>query len=249
MKEEFNEKTIGDLRKIKVSLFDLGIDPKIFENLSNSIRLYEDQLKKASESFRKSFEIIKSRNPIFVEEDWYLSEDVWLKFSLREIYSITPLQLEQLLIKEFEKQKITIRDRLISNHFERSSIIKELFESYNKNHYYSVVLLAYSLVDGISKKRFGVNFWGYNKDLKESKSSLIYNLIEPDSLFDLIQKRLKKRGEISIQDIHIPENKIPFSNNRHFVMHGESYLYGNKTNALKSIFMIDFISSLKHKTI
>lgn len=249
MKEEYKNKTVGEIRKLKINLPELGIDPKVFENIKLSFQKYEEQLKNAFKSFQDTLDVIKTRNPIFVEEDWYLSEEVWLKFSLPEIYSITPSQLEQLLFKEFEKEKINIRDRIITNHKERSDIIIELFESYKRKHYYSVVLLSYSLIDGISKKKFGINFWGYNKDLKESKSSLISNLVEPDSLFNIIQKRLKNRGEISIQDIHIPEDKIPFSNNRHFVMHGESYLYGNKTNALKSIFMIDFITSLKLKNV
>ena len=249
MNEENKNKTVGEIRKLKINLPEIGIDPKVFENIKLSFQKYEEQLKNAFKSFQDTLDVIKTRNPIFVQEDWYLSEDVWLKFSLPEIYSITPSQLEQLLFKEFEKQKINIRDKIISNHKERCDIIIELFESYKRKHYYSVVLLSYSLIDGISKKKFGINFWGYNKDLKESKSSLISNLVEPDSLFNIIQKRLKNRGEISIQDIHIPEDKIPYSNNRHFVMHGESYLYGNKTNAVKSIFMIDFITSLKIKNV
>lgn len=249
MKEEYKNKTIGELRKLKVSLSDLGIDPKIFENLRKNIQQYESHLKKAAESFQKTLEIVKSRNPIFVEEDWYLSEDVWLKFSLPEIYSITPSQLEKLLIKEFEKEKNNIRDRIILNHKERNSILVELFDSYNRKHYYSVVLLSYSLIDGLSKKKFGINFWGYNNDLKETKSSLISDLIVQDSLFNIIQKRLKNRGEISIRDIHIPDDKIQFSNNRNCVIHGDSYLYGNKVNAIKSILMVDFISSLRSKNI
>jgi hypothetical protein len=72
-------------------------------------------------------------------------------------------------------------------------------------------------------------------------------LVTQDSLFNLIQKRLKNRGQMNLQDLDIPKENIPYSNNRHFVVHGESYLYGNKINALKSILMIDFVSSLKTK--
>jgi hypothetical protein len=249
MKEEYKNKTIGQLRKLNVSLSDLGIDPKIFDNLKLNFQKYEEQLKNAYKSFQETLDVIKTRNPIFIDEDWYLSEEVWLKFSLPEIYSITSSQLEQLLIKEFEKEKINIRDRIITNHKERSDIIIELFESYKRKHFYSVVLISYSLIDGLSKKKFGINFWGYNNNLKETKSSLISNLVEPDSLFNIIQRRLKNRGEISIQDIHIPDDKIPFSNNRNCVIHGDSYLFGNKVNAIKSILMIDFISSLRSKNI
>ena len=246
MNEDYKNKTIGELKKLKIPFPELGIDPKIFENMKLNFQKYEELLKNAYKSFQDTLDVIKTRNPIFIDEDWYLSEQVWLKFSLPEVYSITPSELEKLLIKEFEKEKSTIKERILKNHIERTLIINEVFESYKRKHYYSVVLLSYSLIDGISKKKFGINFWGYNKDLKETKSSMISNLVVPDSLFNIIEKRLKSRGEISSQDIHIPNDKIPFSNNRHFVMHGESYLYGNKTNALKSIFMIDFISSLTH---
>lgn len=247
MNEEYKNKTVGEIRKLKINLPELGIDPKVFENVKLSFQKYEEQLKNAFKSFQDTLDVIKTRNPIFIDEDWYLSEEVWLKFSLPEIYSITPSQLEQLLINEFEKEKINIRDRIITNHKERSDIIIELFESYKRKHYYSVVLLSYSLIDGISKKKFGINFWGFNEELNTPNSSELISLVEPDSLFNIIEKRLKNRGEIAKQNKHIPKSEKSFSNNRHCVIHGESYLFGNKTNAVKSILMIDFISSLKSK--
>jgi hypothetical protein len=247
MKDEFKNKKVGELRKLKVSLPDLGIDKSLFESISKSFKVYEEQLKKVAESLQKTLEIIKLRNPVFIEEDWYLSEEVWLKFSLSEIYSITPNQLEKLLEKEFNIDSGTIKERIISKHPERNSIVEEIFKSYKRKHFYSVVILSYSFIDGISKKKFGINFWGYDKKLKETKSETISSLVTQDSLFNLIQKRLKNRGQMNLQDLDIPKENIPYSNNRHFVVHGESYLYGNKINALKSILMIDFVSSLKTK--
>ena len=247
MNVENKNKNIGELRKLKINLKDFGIDPKIFENPSTVIQQYGIDLKNAIESFQKTLDEIKNRDPIFIEEDWYLSEEIWLKFSLPEVYSISDYQLEHLLIKQFEKYKNRIRDKIISSHKERISIIEELFESYKRKHYYSVVLLSYSLIDGISKKKFGVNFWGFNLKLNTPNSSELISLVEPDSLFNIIEKRLKNRGEIAKQDKYIPKNEKSFSNNRHCVIHGESYLFGNKTNAVKSILMIDFISSLKSK--
>lgn len=247
MNEEFKNKIVGDIKKIKINLPELGIDQQLIEKMKLSFQKYEEQLKNAFKSFQYTLDLIKTRNPIFVDEDWYLSEEVWLKFSLPEIYTISPSQLEKLLIKKFEKDKNSIRDRIISNHIERSSIIMELFKSYNSKNYYSVVLISYSIIDGISKKKFGINFWGFNNELNSPNSRELLSLVEPDSLFNIIEKRLKNRGEISKQNKHIPKIEKPYSNNRHCVIHGESYLYGNKTNAVKSILMIDFITSLKSK--
>lgn len=249
MEEKYKNKSLSELRQLKVSLPDLGIDKSIFESISNSLKIYEEQLKKVAESFQNTFEIIKSRNPIFIDEDWYLSEEVWLCFNLSEIYSIDPIKLEKLLEIKFKKEVKSISDRIISNHPERSLVIQEIFESFKKKHFHSVVILSYSLIDGISKKKFKINFWGYDKKSMESHSEKISAMIEPDSLFNLINQRLKNRGQINVQDVEIPIEHIPYSNNRHFVMHGESYLYGNKINALKSIFMIDFVSSLKVKLV
>jgi hypothetical protein len=251
MNEDYKNKTIGELRKLNLSLTELCFDLKllennksIFENTRYVFENFEKSIKEPLKKFRDSIDAFKNRNPIFINEDWYLSEDVWLKFSLPEIYSINPIELEKLLIKEFEKNKTTIKDRILRNHTERTLIINELFESYKRKHYFSVVTLAYSIIDGISKEKFGINFWGYDKGPKMSKSSQISHLVEPDSVFEIITKSLKNRGEISCHIKDVSTDKIPHSNNRHFVMHGESYLYGNKTNALKSIFMLDFISSL-----
>jgi hypothetical protein len=164
MKDEFKNKKVGELRKLKVSLPDLGIDKSLFESISKSFKVYEEQLKKVAESLQKTLEIIKLRNPVFIEEDWYLSEEVWLKFSLSEIYSITPNQLEKLLEKEFNIDSGTIKERIISKHPERNSIVEEIFKSYKRKHFYSVVILSYSFIDGISKKKFGLTFGGMTKN-------------------------------------------------------------------------------------
>ena len=156
MIEEYKNKDIEELRNLKYSLPELNIDPKIFENLKNNLKIYEENLKKAVNSFQKTLDVIKNRNPIFVNEDWYLSEDIWMKFTIPELYSISPLKLENLLFKEFEKEKINIKNRIIQNHNERLEIIEEVFESYEKKHYYSVVILSYSIIDGFSRKNYGI---------------------------------------------------------------------------------------------
>jgi hypothetical protein len=223
----------------------LKISSEILEGLKKNIERYNEQLKNISDSLKNSFEVFKSRNPIFIQEDWYLSEEIWLNMSIPDLYDIRPEVLEKYLIKEFDKNINSIKNRIIKDNVERSIIIDEVFESYKRKYFHSVVILSYSLIDGISNKKFGTNFWGYDNSLNELKSLKISNLIEPSSLFSIIEKRLKNRGEISMRDSQIPEKNKNFSNNRHSVVHGESYLYGTKTNAVKSILMIDFISSLK----
>jgi hypothetical protein len=106
MNEDYKNKTIGELRKLNLSLTELCFDLKllennksIFENTRYVFENFEKSIKEPLKKFRDSIDAFKNRNPIFINEDWYLSEDVWLKFSLPEIYSINPIELEKLLIK------------------------------------------------------------------------------------------------------------------------------------------------------
>lgn len=247
MKDELKDKTVGELRKMNVSLSDIGIDESLFENLRLTFIKIDESLKKAMEPFRKTLEVISKRNPIFIDEDWYLSEYIFRKLKFLKMYNITPESLEKELVSLYQVESNSLKERLIKNHKEREIIITELFNSFKKKHYHSVILLSYSVTDGISNEKFGHNFWGYNHEQNSTKSSQIALRIESESIFDILKKQLVNRGELSQMRTQIPIEKRSESYNRHCVIHGESYLYGTKTNAIKSIFLLDFISSLNNK--
>lgn len=60
---------------------------------------------------------------------------------------------------------------------------------------------------------------------------------------NLFYKRFSYKGEINgnSKDYIVPDRS---SNNRHLVLHGHSYNYGNKKNAIKAILLLDFMNEL-----
>jgi hypothetical protein len=244
MKQEYKDISIKEAIERNLTFKDMGIEFPNLDGLKNVFEQFNQLTKNISNSFKLISEQLEKRNPIFIEEDWYLSDYYWRKFKLFEMYTITPRELETTLFKLFEKDKSTIKSRLTNKHKERSQILNELFLSYKMKNYHSVVLISYSLTDGISKEKFGLNFWGYDNKRNLTQSSKISELVESDSVLNIVQKRLNVRGELSLKSEDIPKQNRISSYNRHCVIHGESYLFGNKINAVKSIFLLDFISSL-----
>lgn len=245
MKEEYKNKTVKEIMDLNLTPIELGVDLSVFNQIKNTFEKMNELTRVFSESFKKTSELLNKRNPVFIEEDWYISEYFWREFNLFDMYRISPKELESQLISLFDKEIKVIKDNLLRNHSERRSIIEELFKSYKNKHFHSVVLLSYSIADGISMKKFELNFWGYDRNVKSTKTSIISEQIESESVLNLIRKSLKNRGELTLKDKDIPKDKKVYTYNRNCVVHGESYLYGTKTNAIKSIFLLDFISSLQ----
>jgi hypothetical protein len=245
MKEEYKNKTIQELMDLNLTPEELGFDFSVFDGLKKTFEKTNELTRVFSESFKKTSELLNKRNPVFIEEDWYISEYFWREFNLFDMFRISPKELESQLISLFDKEFNVIKDNLLRNHPERRLIIEELFLSYKNQHFHSVVLLSYSLTDGISKEKFKLKFWGYNNDKDLTNSVIISESIESESVLNLVQRSLNNRGELTLMGKDIPKEKKKSSYNRHSVVHGESYLYGTKTNAIKSIFLLDFISSLQ----
>lgn len=247
MGRKVNTITVADLRKNPSLNAEIGIGKDYLESIKKSTQALNEAISKFNDALKKSLDKIKNGNPAFIENDWYLSNEYWHEFNMIELYTNDSAELEKKIIKLFEDNKSIIEKRLIEDNNERIEIIKELFTLYKNKHYFSLINLAYSLVEGISIKKFNTRFWGWNGDKKTGKlrTEEIKSMIEDDNIFNFIEKRFEHRGIINASSEEIPNESMSNTNNRHYIVHGESYLYGNKTNAVKSILLVEFISSLK----
>jgi hypothetical protein len=73
MNEDYKNKTIGELRKLNLSLTELCFDLKllennksIFENTRYVFENFEKSIKEPLKKFRDSIDAFKNRNPIFI---------------------------------------------------------------------------------------------------------------------------------------------------------------------------------------
>ena len=247
MGRKLNTITVADLRKNPSLNTEIGIGKDYLESIKKSTQALNDAMSKFNDALKKSLDKIKNGNPAFIESDWYLSNEYWYDFNMSELYTKDSIELEKKIIRLFEDNINIIEKRLIEDNSERIEIIKELFALYKNKHYFSLINLAYSLVEGISIKKFNTKFWGWdgNKKTGKLRTEKIKLMIEDDAIFNFIEKRFEHRGIINASSEEIINESIYNTNNRHCIAHGESYLYGNKPNAVKSILLVEFISSLK----
>ena len=239
------EKWNSELNKVSSTIQNVRIPDTTITGIQKSFQQINDVSKTMANVFEQISKLLAQQNPVFIEEDWYLSEFYYRKLMIIEMYVIDPVELEKLLLNLFDENYDLIKNTLIQKHENRYQIINELFTAFENKLFHSVVILSYSITDGISKEKFGLNFWGYDKNNDLTHSSRISELIDSESVLNLVRKRLNVRGESNLQDKHIEEKEKFCSNNRHCVIHGDSYLYGTKVNAVKSIFLLDSISSLQ----
>ena len=83
------------------------------------------------------------------------------------------------------------------------------------------------------------------KGLHNSKK--VKELVQLPDFYDILSKQLDYRRKINGKFDSIPPMEVTSTNNRHYVMHGDSYRYGTKKNAIKAILLLEFVSTIPKK--
>jgi hypothetical protein len=199
-----------------------------------------------SKEFRDYFENVKNNIvPSFINRDWYLSS-VFLDLANLETlyYEEQTANLDNKIIRAFATYLIECKKQLLKKFPERKKIILEIFFCYENRKYSSVITLAYSTAEGVVSSNFGQGLWGgFDKKTQKNLFEKLRDNNQLTGVMNLFYKRFSHRGEINRDS---KEFKVvdTSSNNRHLVLHGHSYNYGNKKNAVKAILLLDFINEL-----
>ncbi len=185
--------------------------------------------------------------PSFIKQDWFLSYWFLEAEQLEHLYSQeNDKSLNNLIISHFPPYLNRCKKSLLKFFPERRKIINEIFFCFNEKQYSAVINLVYSTVEGIIYNHFNQALWGYDNKNKKSRFESLRDKYNIKGISNSIHKRLSDRGEINRdvkQDI-LNRNVDIKSNNRHLVLHGQSYLYGTKGNAIKAILLFDFVNEL-----
>ena len=162
------------------------------------------------------------------------------------------IEFENYIISSFDKRVNEIIENLVISFPERAHLFNEIKQLYRNEYYHSLITLCYSQVDGISNNVFGIGFFDTENKEKQFSLKLPSNLIfDEDSLIAIISKQLNlPKNEITkyTKDGSFTKGNKLSSFNRHFVMHGHSYNYGNKKNAIRAILLLDFIEWLANES-
>lgn len=186
---------------------------------------------------------------------WYISPDIVRDYPIDKLIELT----EDENLESFENQLIEMGDTEVSfilnncivSLQNREHIWKELLVLYESKYYHGLITLAYSQADGICNDFWGHSlYWIPNKGELGDKNSNVKLHENLDGKFDGFL-------DATIQQLGIPYNEITVKTrgnpdfddklllektfNRHKVMHGQSLFYGSKMNAIRSIFLLDYL--------
>lgn len=236
-------KTIKEFHKSVKQLTD-NIS-KNLNSISADIKIFVDSLIEQSDVLISHIEKLS----FISQHGWYVGFEVLdtIEFSkLKEIGETKDLKkIEQLFLDNADEFINDILDLSIKKHPKRVNILNEIKSLYQSKYYYSTIILSYSQIDGISTENWGFGFFDKQKPNYELKLSKEFEPSEKGVMSLLANQLGFSNNEITInsKDESVQTNKDT-SFNRHLVMHGHSTGYGTRLNAIRSIFLFDFINSL-----
>lgn len=232
-------------------------------NLQNRIKEIRDKfqanIKMLPNGLFKGLEVVNfslklfsqnlERTKFVMNDNWYISFNLISRLSINELVDMLnnkdELKFQNFILDIFPKEKENIFDKMKKTVPHRVKIIEEIEYLFDKEIYSSVIVMAYTQVDGICNENLGYGFFDTdNKSYKLKISSL-----QPgDGLASKIAYQLKaEKNEITrFVKLEIENRTFKIdSYNRHLVMHGHSLNYGSKINAMRAISLLDFICTLK----
>jgi len=187
----------------------------------------------SSDSLKNSNEIQNSYAYLLSTIGWYVSgnmleKDVFMIFlSLKrgEIKSA-----EDILMKYYRKNQNKIKNDLIKLYPEKIKIIAEAFTAHRKSLYFASTILSISIADGICEGKFF-----------RSKKYIKNYLLTKNSP-DIVEAVLTKQSAIDADTRNLDNSNYFSDLNRHGIMHGLQWEYGDEKNSLKALSLLCFIS-------
>ncbi len=186
------------------------------------------------------------------ERGWYISPDILENLPVDEMIELTKYQNLDTLEKRIkEPSNSTISSILIKckKQFpDRNELWDEMKLLFDSELYFGLVTLAYSQADGICNDTWNQSF--YQMSRTEGKLKLK----------DVIGNKYDGFFDATIQQLGIPSNELTVKTrnneafddekfvrktyNRHKVLHGQSIHFGNKINAIRSLYLLDYLRFL-----
>jgi hypothetical protein len=162
---------------------------------------------------------------------WYIPEEFQLK-QINELVSLfdsNQKEADDFMIDFFRKNIKSIEKKLIRKHIERKEIIKEAFKGHYGKMFCSSTILFISISDGLSECKIFKDTKNFNKKIDMTKNPKIIKILSAESPLNVDTRKEKNTSFFS-------------ELNRHNVIHGMKYDYGNEINSLKSLSLLCFIS-------
>ncbi len=170
---------------------------------------------------------------------WYINANFSINFILElanYVKQKNAKELENEIIKYYKHNIDGIRKNLLIKYNDRQILLEEAFNAHKREMYFSSTILFLSQADGLCDG----NFFLLAKNKKKLKTFL--NQKQSPDVVNIVL------GKESAIDSWTGHKQKYFSDlNRHDIMHGYCFDFGNEVNSFKALsllcFMSDFIDS------
>lgn len=226
---------------------------KAFENISKIIsenkEFFKNDLK-----FQNSLSVLgKNLVRVYTETPdnllniskfgWFLDFACEMKYSfeLNELIENDKYDLaEKSLIDYYTDNLNNIFHTLSKRHPTRMKIFEQIEISYNHELFYLAIPIIFTQIDGICYDLTSKKFFIKNKNYLPEVYPKLQEL--HNGLTDLFLAPIKNSSPFNAWEKEI--DTFPLKLNRHEILHGVDIDYGNKTNFLKCISLLKYISDL-----
>jgi hypothetical protein len=210
--------------------------------LQNSLR---DLIVPAFDEIRKSFQELPPRTQeallLLAAHGWYLDLDM----SLPQLWKLkgalsdgNAKEAEEALVDYFEGRVEEIEKSITEMLPLRAHLIGAAFNAHRRQEYELSIPVFLAQTDGICKDLINQSL--FLKRGKKPETAIYVEQIAADTFRAALLSPLAQTLPISASERE--RLKDDDALNRHTVLHGESLNYGNKTNSLKAISLINYVA-------
>ena len=204
-----------------------------YSNILEGFKKFAEEYRKITERFNYNFYEGLS---ILADNGWYIDEQMPMSIALEGMKHVSNNEikkLDKLFCDYYTESAKEILKYQVFRYTDREKILTEAYKAHDKRMYFASIALFLSQADGICKgelfktRKDKAAIKAYMKELYPSKVPNFLQVITTESAIDVyFPQRDKYKSEL----------------NRHGVFHGYDVEYGNKTNSLKAMSLLAFIT-------
>lgn len=233
------------VESFKVPHFELPALPKLARQIAEVQKSFRGLISPAFEELQQSFRELPPRTQEALlalgAHGWYL--DLEMSFpglwGLKKALSEGNVgKAEEALVDYFEGRIDEIEKSITKRFPHRAHIIRPAFNAHRRGEYELSIPVLLAQTDGICKEM--INQYLFIKHDKKPRTAIYVEQFTADTFGAALLSPLARTLPISASEDQRPIGTDAL--NRHTVLHGESLTYGNKTNSLKAISLINYVA-------
>lgn len=219
------------LKVVSQNKFEIKIDVEALKAVGIKISEYHENVSEHT--------LLVSRHGWFID----LIAPIDLPVNAYNFFNSGKIKDGDRIIGDYYNEYIEdVFDILKKRHKRRKLILDDILTGYKKKNYRLIIPCIFTQIDGICND-FTKNAF-FIKSPKNNHLPKITPLIEAETegFLKFYISPLQNQTPIMVHEKYL--NDFPCKFNRHQVIHGSSVSYGNKTNCLKAISFLKYLSDI-----